>query len=222
MIPCAAQVLSMKAHPMAARRLRYSLVACTFSCLCVLLPQRQAGFVQPPPEREVPRRELLQVLPALTVAAGAAPSYGESGVTQPWGKRADGSDDDIHTGGVAWEDIKVGTGAMPKIGELVAIDFTVKCVVKERQITIEDTKGNSRDFRFGIGQMLPGMDEGVRGMRTGGVRKLQIPGKLAFGEKSIPAALGRPAVPANTPVEVEVKLNFIPGADDVYEYGTIG
>merc|ERR1712187_133812 len=107
-------------------------------------------------------------------------------------------------------------GATPKIGNLVGIDFKVKCVVKERDITIDDTKGNSRDFRFGIAQMMPGMDEGIRGMRTGGTRRLQIPGRLAFGNKAIPAAVGRPSVPAMTPVEVEVTLNFIPGADDVY------
>ncbi|CAK0908887.1 unnamed protein product [Prorocentrum cordatum] len=104
---------------------------------------------------------------------------------------------------------KVGTGATAKVGDLIAVDY-------------KDTKGTSRDYRFGIGQMLPGMDEGIRGMRTGGVRKLQIPGKLAFGDKGIPAALGRPAVPAMTPVEVEVTLNFIPGRDEVYEYGEEG
>mmetsp|Transcript_73787 Transcript_73787/g.195873 ORF Transcript_73787/g.195873 Transcript_73787/m.195873 type:complete len:196 (+) Transcript_73787:2-589(+) len=188
----------------------------------MLLGQRQGGFVQPAAERQVPRRELLQLLPGLAVAAGAAPSYGDSGITEPWGLRSDGSEDDLHTGGVAWEDIKVGTGATAKVGDLIAVDYKVKCVVKERQITIEDTKGTSRDYRFGIGQMLPGMDEGIRGMRTGGVRKLQIPGKLAFGDKGIPAALGRPAVPAMTPVEVEVTLNFIPGRDEVYEYGEEG
>jgi len=207
---------------MTARRLRCSLVACTFLCLCGLLPQKQASFVQLGPKLEVPRREILQLLPVLTAAAGAAPSYGASGVTEAWGKRRDGSDDEIHTGGVAWEDIKVGTGAEPVVGQLVAVDYKVKCMVREREITVENTKGQSRDYRFGVGQMLPGMDEGLRGMKVGGVRKLQIPGRLAFGDKGIPAALGRPAVPAQTPVEVEVTLNFIPGADDVYAYGEIG
>merc|ERR1711974_217085 len=112
-----------------------------------------------------------------------------------------------------------GTGAVPKIGDIVAIQFTCTCVVREREITIDDTKGKARDYRFGVGQMIPGMDEGIVGMRTGGIRKMKIPGNLAFGSKAVPAAPGRPAVPAYTPVEVQVSLDFIPGGDDPYRFG---
>lgn len=141
-------------------------------------------------------------------------------MTKGWGKDEDGNDDELHTGGVEWEDIKIGTGATPKIGMIVAIQFVAKANVREREITIDDTKGTARDYRFGIGQMVPGMDEGLVGMRTGGIRKMRIPGNLAFANKAVPAAPGRPSVPAYTPIEVTVTLDFIPGADDVYKYGT--
>ena len=49
-------------------------------------------------------------------------------------------------------------------------------------------------------------------MKTGGVRKLRIPGTLAFGEKPLPSAPGRMALPPFQPVEATVTLDFIPGA----------
>lgn len=165
------------------------------------------------------RREVMRWMPAAAAVGGAAPSFGASGVTKAWGTRPDGDEDTLHTGGVEWEDIKVGTGATPKVGQLVAINFKATADLKEREVTVEDTKGTAKDFRFGIGQMLPGMDEGVMGMRTGGKRRMKIPGELAFGPKAVPAAIGRPSIPSFTPLEVEVTLEFIPGADSVYEYG---
>ena len=118
-----------------------------------------------------------------------------------------------------WEDVKTGTGASPQIGDQIGIQYQIKAFIREREIIVEDTKGKARDFRFGVGQLLPGMDEGIRGMKTGGVRKMRIPGNLAFGDKGLPSAPGRPALPPYSPVEATVTLDFIPGSDAVYDYG---
>jgi len=67
--------------------------------------------------------------------------------------------------------------------------------------------------------MIAGFDEGVLGMRTGGVRKLKIPGRLAFGEKRLLPAPGRPGISKMTGVVAVVSLVFIPGADDMYQEG---
>eukprot|EP00439_Symbiodinium_sp_Y106_P039860 s629_g4.t2 len=120
----------------------------------------------------------------------AGPSHAESGVTTAWKTTPAGDDDDIHTGGVEWEDVKTGTGASPQIGDQIGIQYQIKAFIREREIIVEDTKGKARDFRFGVGQLLPGMDEGIRGMKTGGVRKMRIPGNLAFGDKGLPSAPG--------------------------------
>eukprot|EP00440_Ansanella_granifera_P018030 gb/GFBE01019584.1/.p1 GENE.gb/GFBE01019584.1/~~gb/GFBE01019584.1/.p1 ORF type:complete len:226 (+),score=43.21 gb/GFBE01019584.1/:1-678(+) len=217
--------------PVTERRRRQILLlgsAAIWLCLSSFGSSRQgttfvestAVAAKPQEGPQVSRADALRLLPALAVGGFAAPSRGASGVTAPWGKRPDGGDDEIHTGGVEWEDIKVGTGASPAIGDQIAINYQVKAIVREREIIIDDTKGTARDFRFGTGQMIPGMDEGVAGMRTGGTRKMRIPGNLAFGSKAIPAAVGRPSVPQYTPVEATVTLEFIPGTDAVYDYAT--
>ncbi|CAJ1397158.1 unnamed protein product [Effrenium voratum] len=165
-------------------------------------------------------RSFWRALPGLSLAGFAAPSWADKGVTKPWSKRPDGGEDEIHVGGVEWEDVKVGTGASPQIGDQIGLRYTLKAFVREREVVVEDIKDKAKDFRFGVGQLLPGMDEGIQGMKTGGVRKMRIPGNLAFGERGLPSAPGRMALPPFQPVEATVTLDFIPGADSVYDYGS--
>lgn len=55
------------------------------------------------------------------------------------------------------------------------------------------------------------MNEGLQTMQPGGVRRLYIPGDLAF-VKGLSSAPGRPRVPPLSPVVFDVKLVYIPGA----------
>jgi peptidylprolyl isomerase len=64
----------------------------------------------------------------------------------------------------------------------------------------------------GAGQVIPGLDEGIRSMQPGGLRRLFVPGDLAF-PKNLKAAPGRPAIPAFTPVIFDVQLLYIPGLE---------
>jgi hypothetical protein len=51
-------------------------------------------------------------------------------------------------------------------------------------------KGKPYDIRVGGGQVIPGLDEGLQSMRVGGLRRMYIPGPLAF-PKGLKAAAGR-------------------------------
>lgn len=206
------------------RKGRTVLEICSAVCAVAALGMfAQRAFISPPSEGsefasthdQVSRSRAFRLLPALALGLQTLPSYGDTGITEAWKVRPNGDEDTIHTGGVKWTDIKVGTGPIPEIGENVGIDFQAKALWREREIIFDDTKGKVRDYRFGVGQMLPGMDEGIKGMRTGGIRKLEIPGNLAFGPVATPQAPGRPPLPPFTPFEVTVKLLFIPGRDDV-------
>lgn len=64
-----------------------------------------------------------------------------------------------------------------------------------------------------MGQVIPGLDVGLKTMRSGGVRRMYIPGEQAF-PKGVAAAAGRPKVPPSTPVIFDVALLYIPGFDD--------
>jgi peptidylprolyl isomerase len=74
-------------------------------------------------------------------------------------------------------------------------------------------KGKGYDIRVGTGQVIPGLDEGLTTMKSGGIRRLYIPGNLSY-PKGLPAGPGRPRVMPASPVVFDVQLLLIPGMDD--------
>ena len=50
--------------------------------------------------------------------------------------------------------------------------------------------GQPFSFQLGGGQVIPGWDRGLKGMRKGGRRELTIPPTLAYGAQGSPPAIG--------------------------------
>ena len=72
-----------------------------------------------------------------------------------------------------------------------------------------DTKRCSPNLEVLL-QVIAGLDEGLGSMKVGGIRRLYIPGNLAF-PKGLASGPGRPRVPPKTPVVFDVELVYVPG-----------
>ena len=100
------------------------------------------------------------------------------------------------------QDIEIGTGREANPGDRVVIDYVIWAYDSE----LADSKGREIDSRagytffLGADQVIPAFDQGLVGMRVGGIRQLIIPPEYARGG----TVFG--SVPANTPLVAEVAL----------------
>lgn len=113
--------------------------------------------------------------------------------------------------GLEYQDIVVGTGPSPPSGFQVVVNY----IAMTPQGKIFDNslqRGSPYDIRVGADQVVPGVDEGIRSMQVGGVRRMYVPGSLAY-PKGLPAGPGRARVPPASPVIFDVQLLYIPGLE---------
>src|SRR4051812_20952518 len=83
-------------------------------------------------------------------------------------------------------DLRVGTGTEATAGRVITVNYTgwlydtSQIENKGRQF---DTSAGRGPFSFtlGAGTVIRGWDQGVVGMRVGGMRRLVIPPELAYG-----------------------------------------
>ncbi len=100
--------------------------------------------------------------------------------------------------GLRYVDTQVGSGAMPKPGQTVAVHY----VAMNGPTRIEGSPGGQPfEFQLGKGQALKGLEEGVSTMKVGGKRTLIVPPELGYGIAGVP---GR--VPPNATLTFEVEL----------------
>ena len=80
-------------------------------------------------------------------------------------------------------DETVGTGAEAVAGKSITVSYTG--TLADGSVFDSTAKDGGKPFTFtlGAGQVIKGWDEGVVGMKVGGVRKLVIPPDLAYGSQ---------------------------------------
>jgi peptidylprolyl isomerase len=106
--------------------------------------------------------------------------------------------------GLAYEDMKVGTGKEAKVGTTVLVDYTGwldEGTKKGKKFDSSHDRAKPFSFTLGGGQVIKGWDEGVAGMKVGGKRMLYIPPKLGYGARGA----GRD-IPPNADLIFEVDL----------------
>ena len=79
-------------------------------------------------------------------------------------------------------DLLVGEGAEAVSGRGVSVHYTGTLTDGSTFDSSLD-RGRPFDFTLGAGMVIEGWDEGVRGMKVGGKRRLTIPPEKAYGER---------------------------------------
>lgn len=93
--------------------------------------------------------------------------------------------------GLQLVDVKVGDGALVKKNDKISVQYTGWLSDGTKFDSSRD-RGQAFDLTIGQGQVIPGWDEGVPGMKVGSVRRLIIPSALGYGAQGSP-----PTIPAN-------------------------
>lgn len=117
----------------------------------------------------------------------------------------DGSTEFAMTGikrGLVIEDVAAGSGVPAERGDEVTVRYR-GTLPDGTPIDGLDLNEQNRSHRFFIGDatVITGLDDGVVGMRRGGVRKLTIPPNMHFGDEGYAGV-----IPPNTHIVLEVEL----------------
>ncbi len=88
------------------------------------------------------------------------------------------------------EDVEVGTGPEATPGSDVDVHYVGVAWSNGRQFDASWDRGATFSFRLGGGQVIPGWDRGVAGMKVGGRRRLTIPPDLGYGSRGAGGVIG--------------------------------
>ena len=79
------------------------------------------------------------------------------------------------------EDLTVGSGPEATAGQQVDVHYVGVSWSSGQQFDASWDRRATFDFKLGGGQVIPGWDQGVAGMKVGGRRRLTIPPGLGYG-----------------------------------------
>lgn len=102
--------------------------------------------------------------------------------------------------GLKYKDKKPGKGAEVKAGDTVTVHYKGWLDNGKVFDTSKKQGGSPFSFTLGSGQVIRGWDEGVAGMKPGGVRELVIPPDLGYGNMDLRD------IPPNSTLHFEVEL----------------
>jgi len=103
--------------------------------------------------------------------------------------------------GLNYEEIRIGDGALcTGRGQTALVHYTGWL---EDGTKFDSSKDRDDPFSFPVqcGYVIPGWDEGVQGMKVGGMRKLTVPPELAYGERGAGGV-----IPSNATLIFEIEL----------------
>ena len=93
---------------------------------------------------------------------------------------------DESPGALVVEDIVVGKGPEAKAGDDVSMQYVGVLYSDGTEFDASWERGQPFDFKLGAGEVIPGWDQGIVGMKVGGRREMIIPPDLAYGPAGQP------------------------------------
>lgn len=102
--------------------------------------------------------------------------------------------------GFWYTDVAVGQGPEAVVGRTVTVHYT-GWLPNGKKFDSSRDRGEPFAFTLGAGQVITGWDEGVKGMKPGGRRKLVLPPGMAYGEAGAP-----PDIPPGATLVFDVEV----------------
>lgn len=93
-----------------------------------------------------------------------------------------------------------GNGSEAVAGKTVTVHYTGK-LQNGKKFDSSHDRNIPFSFQLGSGQVIPGWDKGLVGMKVGGKRKLTIPSKDGYGKRGAP-----PVIPPDATLVFDVEL----------------
>jgi peptidylprolyl isomerase len=87
------------------------------------------------------------------------------------------------------DDIVVGDGAEATAGDTLTMQYVGVNYADGKQFDASWDNGQPFTFQLGGGQVIPGWDQGIEGMKVGGRRELIVPPDLGYGAQGSPPAI---------------------------------
>ena len=187
-----AQALAQGRFPTMQRLMRKNLTALSAALLAALAlaacgdektDSRQSGASQAAPSATTTATETNPETPSEPTEGGKVskdldekPQIPKPGGSPPTALRVD--------------DIVKGKGKAAKKGDKVAVQYVGVAFSTGEEFDASWERGEPFEFTLGGGEVIPGWDEGVVGMKEGGRRQLTIPAELAYGAQGSPPAIG--------------------------------
>jgi peptidylprolyl isomerase len=81
------------------------------------------------------------------------------------------------------DDLVAGDGEEATAGKRVTVHYVGVSFLTGEEFDASWNRGQPFEFKLGKGQVIPGWDQGVAGMKVGGRRRLTIPSALAYGAR---------------------------------------
>lgn len=105
---------------------------------------------------------------------------------------------DLFATGLIVQDLQVGTGPATAAGDTVTVTFTGTLL--DGTVIAASTR-KPLVFVIGSGDVIQGLDLGLRGMKAGGERKVTMPPDMGYGVTGVPGV-----IPPNATLVFDVTL----------------